>query len=736
MPRLGKPIVPESSILRGLVFNSKDLFSKEAYEERIDLELAMLMRKYPPGKLVDRKGAKEIGKVVNEFVSGNGSVRGIADMLRELDDIKLKAEQEEILKIDGIRDLLRIESQGVYPKDFKNELKKFSKSIKGNTIAALKSNLRSGKRLRRGHAPLGYVMKKLKNDRYLDAEVAKKAYELGKHAAEEHRIFYRVQDLIKMLAREPDNEVRKPLKSQIEKLSQDYIKDVGDFLNIEIDIKIEEARRLHRIDHYLTFLKSHRYSSNANRRKTIDPLINELTRLKGWAAKWVYQDTINAKKLQQYAIRSLDYGQKLLETSKIEPGQIFPGIKTEKHVILGEIPGLLIYDGRKPKPNRGLVLVHGAFATKESLLTLAKRMASQDFVVFLMDIAQHGENKNIFRLGLISEQILIAVSFLRSNGIRNVGVVGHSLGAMCTLFALTGYNSRIENRFFEATAALMKEIEKIAKDMDKLKKRREEYKSYFFERGQYRLIRLNKWYGELKQIILDGLKEVYASQSRIDAAVMLAPPTTGQFFLPNPVSGVIKRVPRKFKKIFTKGISNTLFFKHIEKSGENSNVPGFLFKERDDPQKLKIVGLEATDLYDTFDYVQKMNNPSDYMEAIKMVLEKVHSPDKRINFMEYYVNFIKKTPKLYIYGLGDTDILKSYIPRLISEFAFPVGKFQIDKLEAHYKDFGGEIVRIPDLNHGLTREGYIKVFDVARMPKITKKIVMFLNKSLGRGRLV
>ena len=240
--------------------------------------------------------------------------------MNELDQIKLKAEQEEILKIDRIRALLKLGSSGVYQKDFKKELEKFAKSIQGSTIAALKSNLRGEKRLRTGRAPLGYVLKKLKGDRYLDAEVAKRAYRIGVHTAEEHRIYYGVQDLIKVLSRDPDAEVRSPLRSQIESLIELYRNDLDDFLNIEIDIKIEEARKLHRVDHYIAFLKMVGSS---------DDLIRKLKALKEEAEKWVYQDAVDAKRLQQYAIRSFGYeehllGEKLSKISQIPPGGDFP----------------------------------------------------------------------------------------------------------------------------------------------------------------------------------------------------------------------------------------------------------------------------------------------------------------------------------------------------------------------------------------------------------------------------
>ena len=431
MTILNKPIAPDGVILRGLILNSKDLFSKESYEERIDAELAMLMVKYPQGSMVNLEGVKDITLAVERFIAI------VSAIIKDLGEIKVKAEQEEIRKIDDLRKLFEYGTK-INARNLKKELENFAKSIKGSTISALRSNLRAEKRLSRGKAPLGYILKKVRQDTSLDAEIAKKAYRIGEHTAEEHALYYRAIDLINSLRQNPSKEKLEQLRQLAEALMKSYEQSLEDFLNIEIDIKIEEARKLHRIDHYITFLKSLRYSSNANSAKNIAPLIEKLNALKTRAENWVYQDTINAKKLQQYAIASLQYGENLLKTSQIDLGDEFPGIVMETHSALGEIPGILIFNKNKPLPNRGIVLVHGAFGSKETLSILGKRLASQDFLVYTIDIPQHGENIDLFRLGAVSDHILKAVSFLRAKGVGNVGVVGHSLGGYMHSFCNDG----------------------------------------------------------------------------------------------------------------------------------------------------------------------------------------------------------------------------------------------------------------------------------------------------------
>ena len=256
--------------------------------------------------------------------------------------------------------------------------------------------------------------------------------------------------------------------------------------------------------------------------------------LKAEAGKWIYQDSIDAKRLQQYAIASINYGQKVLESSKSND---FPGIITQYIVIAGAVPAIKIFNPNGPKPNRGLVLVHGMSKDKENLITLGKRLASQDYWVYSIDLAMHGEAfEEKLRLGRISEFILLAVRQLRSEGIRNVGVVGHSTGAMCALFAMAGYNTKVEAEFYAAMTEVTKRLKIITDDLGIVKK----YDEDSYKRLVFNAIRLSEKYKELKIILLNALKETYEGASRIDAAVLLAPIKTMQYAMPPWQAGLLK----------------------------------------------------------------------------------------------------------------------------------------------------------------------------------------------------
>jgi len=537
MPGLGKPIMPEGPIIRGLILDSRDLFSKEAYEQRIDRELAEFILGFRKNKTVD---VNKVREKVNEFIAI------VENTLRELEDAKRRAMQEEYKKLNEIRKLLT-EGRKISSGKLKKELENFGHVLRSNTLSVLRHNRRREARLRRQKAPFGFIMKKLANDKYLDAEIANKAFILGKDTLKEPRLFSEVDYLISILNRNPDEETLAQLKERIYRLTKSYESDLDDFLTVEVDIDLEEARKLHRINHYITFLKMIGRAGNFN------DLIERLESLKKQAANWVYQDTINAKQLERYAVKSFEYGEKLLEASEATK---FSGITTINLPINNIVPGILMYKSDRPFPNNGqhsyqsaVVLIHGLPGNKETQLGLGRILVSRGYVVYSIDMTSSGESRENFRLGRNAEYIHEAVRYFRLNNIRKVGVIGHSAGAMSTLLALCGYNTRIENWFYNIVTRLIERLDEIAEDLSKkdLDKASAEIR--------YKLTLESKEYRVLKKVVLDGLKKMISGQSRIDAAILLAPPLTLQAVMPTPVIDFLKKRRKKFIKIFGRGVT-------------------------------------------------------------------------------------------------------------------------------------------------------------------------------------
>jgi len=229
---------------------------------------------------------------------------------------KKKAVQEESRKIDEIRALLT-KGAKINSKRFIEKLEEFGEHLKANTISVLKSNKRGQRRLRRGKQFRGYFLKKLKGDKGLALDATRRAVRISKDTLKEHQLSTEVIYLINSLKARPNNETLAQLGERVNSLFEDYERDLEDFLNIEVDIGIEEARKLQRIDHYIAFLDM------LNRSRDIDEyfkaqnnkLIGNLTQLKELTEVWIKQDSILANNLIKYAEKSFDYGLSTLKST-------------------------------------------------------------------------------------------------------------------------------------------------------------------------------------------------------------------------------------------------------------------------------------------------------------------------------------------------------------------------------------------------------------------------------------
>lgn len=87
-----------------------------------------------------------------------------------------------------------------------------------------------------------------------------------------------------------------------------------------------------------------------------------------------------------------------------------------------------------------VILVHGFASTKDSnsYLDLEKRFNEQGINVFRFDLYGHGESEGKFEDLTISEaadDVLNAISFIKSKGYRKIGLAGSSFGGLASLLA-------------------------------------------------------------------------------------------------------------------------------------------------------------------------------------------------------------------------------------------------------------------------------------------------------------
>lgn len=82
-----------------------------------------------------------------------------------------------------------------------------------------------------------------------------------------------------------------------------------------------------------------------------------------------------------------------------------------------------------------LFLIHGWLSSKESWIPMIQFLDNKEFRVIAVDLLGHGGSSRSLRLKFdTSENVSILAKFAMSLGVRNIVIVGHSLGGKISLF--------------------------------------------------------------------------------------------------------------------------------------------------------------------------------------------------------------------------------------------------------------------------------------------------------------
>ena len=198
MPRLGSSVKSESGVLGNLLTDARDVFRRERYEQRIDFQLAVLTQFFHKNKTVD---PTQVNIIVNDFI------KAVDPILRELEDAKRKGQEEESKNIDKIKQLLA-KGTKVNSRKFKGELQKFGEKLKKNTVSGLRQHTRKERRLRRGRAPMGYFLKKVRTNQSLDRDIARRTGHLVEDTQHEHELSIDAGNLIEALKLKPNDKYK------------------------------------------------------------------------------------------------------------------------------------------------------------------------------------------------------------------------------------------------------------------------------------------------------------------------------------------------------------------------------------------------------------------------------------------------------------------------------------------------------------------------------------------------
>lgn len=426
---------------------------------------------------------------------------------------------------------------------------------------------------------------------------------------------------------------------------------------------------------------------------------------------------------------------------------------------------------------KGIVVLHGMWGTREDLGLFNKRLADQGYYVYAINLPAHGEDLSQFNIALASENVLTAVRALKDAGMKKVGVVGYSGGAVAALFALCGYTRKIEREvyvFFQKCLVVMKgilhmenkySISEIGEQLISLMKIgliKDEKKLQAHIIGEAQKMRqyANQfvfYFNKIKEIILEALDNKIKKNQMFDALVLCGIPLGFQDAIVFPMSWM-KKYPEAFKRIISR-VNKTgkdfatkygLLYRYTAK---NRALLDNAFFQNDDIQWLFF---RMGNLEEGADYLNDIKNPRDFIHLVdvfsrkefqsyeereiarieqkKQSLRRIYGGDKRIEaaikelgqnapvfsrIRKYKKETIDSVPKFIVFGGLD-------------QWSRPLVPWNRVKMKRFFDSLGE--VKVKSyllLDHGLDERGiHLKAKNPLSNPKMDKDILHFLNHAL------
>lgn len=395
----------------------------------------------------------------------------------------------------------------------------------------------------------------------------------------------------------------------------------------------------------------------------------------------------------------------------------------KEEINVGNIRGTIFKVGEGHR--NGIVLSHGISASRYNLLNLADVLSRLGYLVLAIDLPKHNVNQGMdLTLGGIAELIRDSVIYLRKvHGVRNVAVIGHSLGAVGNLLASAGYTSRTEREIYILWERIRRAIEK--------------YESYSKAYGRLRpgarnitlqdltrdkgfmgfLNEIAAYYTRIKGIILESLK---ARDQRspfyfVDCCVLLAMPAECKKAFVG--SSLLKRLPNKWIKRIWETLMHESAIRLIMKEG---NIFNYV---EDRTNALKWWYLKVENPSEFINYFTTVKEPADFI-SLMGILSKFSHKDGKVSFIDYYLKkYVLSIPKLFIYGKWDL-LLRPFMPG------------SRKKLEEVYRAYGNSNIIQGNYSHILVRKPFQQGATVAVTSDVVlQNIIHFLNKHMNPNRI-
>ena len=620
-----------------------DIFSEEEKKEKLEDEIKNL--------------AKLIKKNRNNVEYFSAIIKDLSDYVKYLNGVVEHLEGkfglEEYILGDILKCLRELKEAANIAKDsplletdkLKNELDEVNEFIKDNFEVTLDNE----RRVYLGKSPRIHLFEKFFGNLHQDIDIYKKMKLKVSEESIESEKKSNLEKEISLLKQDNISENRlKEIESNAIKLLGWYKRTLRLLFKSLWDIQEQEARSIALIKHYIKLLKMLKKHRNL---KEFDELYKNLLDIGAKIRQYIKRDF----KEQEYIGNAFEEFRNKVAIIKNN----LEGIEREP---LGFLNGeLYVKKVNGQYPRKGIIVVPGTSRYYNQYEPLIFRLALEGYCVCAFELPSQG-SEGAFRVGLMSTYIYACVRHLRSKGAKEVGVVGHSIGAIATLFALGGYNEKLENyiineasKYIKSLKATLGNVGKLSeKDLERIDVNKEATLLKSLDKGV-------QDYEDMKRNIVDAIKETrFADVSpgkigRIGAVVLLAPPES--------IQGA-KTLPKSFYSLSHENMQlilnlSLVFDKFVDfvlrrHAAIDFKLPSL--SKKYEQMELVALKVKKSEFNDFLRYVQECENPFDFASLLDYL-------SKRSDFIRYYTQkFIKDTPKLFLYG--DLDpLLKPFIKK-------------------------------------------------------------------------
>ncbi|HYD03297.1 MAG TPA: alpha/beta fold hydrolase, partial [Alphaproteobacteria bacterium] len=377
---------------------------------------------------------------------------------------------------------------------------------------------------------------------------------------------------------------------------------------------------------------------------------------------------------------------------------------------------------------RAVLILPGIFESRKQFDLLSKRIALQGYKVLSIDLPGQGDSGGEWRLGLMSEFIYECVSYLRKNTFKKTGlgnrtkvtVIGHSAGAVASMFAALGYSQDLESKIYGIFQDYSKAYDALATLLLKKDSAQGNFSDQDYNNAEFLEHMIASKYVELKQTILASLKNGRFSGAKIDSFILLSPPPKFQEVMPPNVALWLGKQNPKTLKTFIDACVNIPLKKDllrsknpIEYSGNKSGNIEFMF-------------LRIPEAKEFMEYISAVKNPADYANLLLYF-------EKKSDFIKYWLDkFVRPIPKLYIVGRYDA-LLKGFTLKLLLTQGLTIGKKRQTEIEKVYALLGNsKNVILPNTSHFLNEKDYLSINlrnELITDTGAVKEILSFLNNN-------